>query len=159
MKKITILVCVWVVAVSVGDALSQQDRRVVGPRRPKTVEQPRDECGPGRQVVEIRAADPAVDKAHHDLMRDTFIKKARQPNTTILLGPNIVLDFSDIPEQIKVEEGRDPEPTFPIQIGRCVTIRSVAWFGPSPADVAAQPDGTVIMRVAPRSTPSPTGTG
>lgn len=159
MKKITILACVWVAVVSVGDVLSQQDRRVVGPRRPKTVEQPRDECGPKRQVVEIRAADPAVDKAHHDLMRDTFIRKARQPNTTILLGPNIVLDFSDIPEQIRFDQGQDPEPTFPIQIGRCVTITSVAWLGPAAADVAVQPDSTVIARVAPRSTPSPTATG
>jgi hypothetical protein len=47
-------------------------------------------------VVEIREADPAIDKIHHDRMRDLFITKAYQPDTTILLGPNVVLDFSEL---------------------------------------------------------------
>src|SRR5262245_8835949 len=64
MKKVAILASVWVALASVGGALSQQDRGVVGPR-PNTLAQPREECGPRRHVVEIREADPEVDKNHH----------------------------------------------------------------------------------------------
>jgi hypothetical protein len=95
--------------------------------------QPSDQCPPARHVVEIREADPAVDKAGHDRMRDLFIQSAYQPNTTILLGPNVTLDFSGISDDM-----------LPIQIGRCVTIRSVARFGPS-VDVRTL-RGTVIGR-------------
>jgi hypothetical protein len=84
--------------------------------------QPADRCPPARHVVEIREADPAVDRGVHDHMRDVFIKSANEPNTTILLGPNVTLDFSDIPDD-----------ALPIKVGRCVTIRSVARFGPSTA--------------------------
>lgn len=148
MKKVAILASVWVALASVGGALSQQDRGVVGPR-PKTLAQPREGCGQRRHVVEIREADPEVDKIHHDLMRNTFIEKANQPNTTILLGPKVVLDFSKVPVR---PPGVDPYTlpiAMPIHIGRCVTIRSVAWFGRSPEDVTVQPDGKVIARVAP----------
>lgn len=95
-----------------------------------------DPCGPTRHVVEIREADPAGDQVHHNTMRDTFIAKANEPNTTILLGPNVVLDFS------KIE-------ALPIRIARCVTVRSVAWFGPSSPDVRARPDESVVTRAAP----------
>jgi hypothetical protein len=140
MKKVAILASVCVALASVGVALSQQDRGVVGPR-PKTLAPPREGCGERRHVVEIREANPEIDKNHHDLMRNTFIAKANQPNTTILLGPKVVLDFSGIE-------------ALPINIGRCVTIRSVAWFGRSPGGLTVQPDGTVITRVAPPSAPS-----
>lgn len=95
-----------------------------------------DQCQPGRHVVEIREADPAV--AGHDGKRDDFIKRANEPDTTILLGPNVVLDFSGIPDA-----------ALPIKIGRCVTIRSVAWFGASPGDLTVQPDRAVIARTDP----------
>lgn len=143
MKKVAILASVSVVIALAGSALSQRDRGVVGPR-PKTVERPRDECGPRREVVEIRDADPLVNEVRHNLMRDLFIRKAYQPDTTILLGPNVVLDFSKLERRDWNVEG--VQIAIPIIIGRCVTIRSVAWFGPSPADVRIRPDGVVLAR-------------
>jgi hypothetical protein len=107
-----------------------------------------DQCQPGRHVVEIREADPAVDRDHHRLMRDEFIKRANEPHTTILLGPNVVLDFSGIPDA-----------SLPIKINRCVTIRSVAWFGASPADLTIQPDRAVISRTGPAPLPAPAARG
>jgi hypothetical protein len=107
-----------------------------------------DQCQPGRHVVEIREADPAADKARHDQMRDYFIRSANEPNTTILLGPNVVLDFSGIPDA-----------ALPIHINRCVTIRSVAWFGPAAGDLVIQPDGAVVSRSGPPPPPAATGRG
>lgn len=135
MKKLAVLASVLAVLASFGVALSQRDRGAVG-RRPTTVELPKDECAPQRQIVEIRTANPAADKNHHDVMRQLFIDKAKQPNTTILLGPDVVLDFKEVE-------------TFPIEIGRCVTIKSVAWFDPAPSDSAVRSDGAVITRVGP----------
>ena len=91
-----------------------------------------DRCSPRRRVVEIREANPDVDLSHHDAMRDIFIQKASQPNTTILLGPTVVLDFSKIDD-------------LPVRIGRCVTIRSVARFD-SVRDDRAPTSGTVLDR-------------
>ncbi len=113
---------------------------VVVPHTPVAA-QPLDQCQPRRHVIEIREADPAVNKDQHDHLRDTFIENAGKAQTTILLGPNVVLDFSKID-------------ALPIRIARCVTIRSVAWFGPLPPDVSVQPDGSVIVRGAPPAAPS-----
>ena len=142
MKKVTFVSILIVLAV-VGVALSQPGRDTVG-RRPDVAVLPRDECLPRPQILEIRAADPVVNMAHHNLMRDKFIEKAKQPNTTILLGPNVVLNFSKIN-------------LLPIEIARCVTIRSVARFeGPSVSDVAVDRDGLAVVREGPRSE-SPAG--
>jgi hypothetical protein len=102
-----------------------------------------DRCGPRRRTVEIREADPAVDRARHDQMRNLFIQSANQPDTTILLGPNVVLDFSGIPDDAR-----------PSAIGRCVTIRSVAFFRAAP-DGIRQP-GTAVF--APAEPPPARGT-
>jgi hypothetical protein len=74
-----------------------------------------DACPSQRQIIEIRDADPAKDMAHHNAMRDLFVQKAAEPNTTILLGPAVVLDFSPVQD-------------LPVRIARCVTIRSVSRF-------------------------------
>ncbi len=84
---------------------------------------PVDECLPQPEIVAIREADPALDLDHHRRMRDLFIEKAQRPNTTIVLGPTVVLDFSTIEE-------------LPITIGRCVTITSVARFARPSGDTA-----------------------
>lgn len=154
MKKGAILASVAIVLAVAGAALSQRGRGVVGPR-PTTAEIPKDECGPRRHVVEIREADPAVDKAQHDRMRDLFIRQAYQPDTTILLGPKVVLDFSELERR---SGGVTPENVpigLPIEINRCVTITSVASFGPSLADTAARPGGAVLARDVPAPAPSP----
>lgn len=91
-----------------------------------------DTCWTRPRVVEIREADPAVDLAHHNQMRDTVIKYANQPNTTILLGPDVVLDFSKID-------------ALPIPINRCVTIKSVAWFKPRLTDATPDRPGAVAI--------------
>jgi hypothetical protein len=142
LKKLAFIASGLLAANSVGDASSEGAKEV---RRPidLVIAKAAAECLPRRRVVEIREADPAVDMTHHNAMRDAFIVNAPRPNTTILLGPNVVLDFSAIE-------------ALPIQIGSCVTIRSVARFGPSTEDVSPTPPGGVaIERAAPR-TPSPT---
>jgi len=104
-----------------------------------------DQCLPTPRIVEIRKADPAVDRANHDRMRDAFIRAVGQANTTVLLGPDVVLDFSGIPDD-----------ALPIAIGRCVTVTSVTGFGPSPGDIVIRPDVVVMTR---GDQPTATGRG
>jgi len=78
-----------------------------------------DTCGP-RRIVEIREADPAIDPVHHAEVLARFIRAAGAPDTAVLLGPDVVLDFSEIAE-------------LPVAIARCVTIQSVASFDAVPA--------------------------
>ncbi len=68
-------------------------------------------------TVEIREADPQINKQHHDLMRRLLIKSVAIPNTTILLGPNVVLDFSDASDD-----------DIPLDFGPCVTLTSTTTF-------------------------------
>lgn len=135
MKKLAFLASGWFAASSVGCASPEVARDVHGPLA-TGVAQVADKCSPRPYVVEIREADPAVDLEHHRRMRDTFIVKALQPNTTILLGPNVVLDFSEIE-------------ALPILIGRCVTITSVARFRSLPDAATIRPGAVAIVRAAP----------
>jgi hypothetical protein len=80
-----------------------------------------DTCSPHPKVVEIREADPAANRELHDRMRSLFVASVVGPDTTILLGPDVVLDFSTAPDS----ETR-------LRIGRCVTIKSVASFDRQP---------------------------
>jgi hypothetical protein len=132
MKK-RVLVAAAVIAF--GAATSLELPSTVVPSSAVAFAQAPDRCAPNRSIVEIRKADPAADKANHDQMREKFIKGAGQPNTTILLGPDVVLDFSGISDD-----------RLPIAIGRCVTITSVARFGPSIGDLTTRPDVVVMTR-------------
>jgi hypothetical protein len=77
-------------------------------------------CPPdSARIIEIQEADPRVDKQHHDDMRNLLVKSVGQPNTTILLGPNVVLDFSDASND-----------DIPLSFNSCVTLMSVSGFGP-----------------------------
>jgi hypothetical protein len=80
-----------------------------------------DTCSTHPRVVEIREADPAANPEQHDRMRSLFVASVVEPDTTILLGPDVVLDFSTAPDS----ETR-------LSIGRCVTIKSVASFDRQP---------------------------
>jgi len=80
---------------------------------------PRD---PPPRIVEIREADPQIDKQHHDLMRRRLIESVPVPNTTVLLGPNVVLDFADATDE-----------EIPLIFGPCVTLKSVSAFRPDTA--------------------------
>jgi hypothetical protein len=71
------------------------------------------------RIVEIREANPKLNKRHHDLMRRLVIESVSIPNTTILLGPNVVLDFTD---------AKDDE--IPLSFGPCVTLTSASTFRP-----------------------------
>jgi hypothetical protein len=79
-------------------------------------------------VLDIPEADPAVDKDHHDEMRRQLIEAVGVPNKTIRLGPNVVLDFSEVTNE--------DEPPL-LQFGPCVTLTSVAHFEPG-ADPTGQ---------------------
>lgn len=157
MKKIAILAAVSVVLAMAGVALSQRTKSVVE-QRPKTKkvdEPPRDQCGPLRHVVEIRDANPRRDKRQHDLMRNLFAQSAYQPDTTILLGPDVELDFSELKIRAAGVSPEDQPVALPIEIGRCVNIRSVAWFGASPSDISVRSDGLVFAQEVPAPAPSP----
>nr|MDQ5873041.1 hypothetical protein [Acidobacteriota bacterium] len=80
---------------------------------------PRTICSsePPPRVIEIREADPTVDPAHHKMMRDLLVREIAVPNTTIVLGPNVVLDFSNAPDE-----------DVPLSFGRCTTLTSASSF-------------------------------
>lgn len=79
---------------------------------------------PAPSIVEIREADPEKDRRQHERMLRLLIQKARTPNTTILLGPDVVLDFS--------------KATLPIEFGACVTLGSTSAFGPDALSTPAR---------------------
>jgi hypothetical protein len=71
-------------------------------------------CPAGHQTVDIKAsADPEVRRQQRALL----IKAVARDSTTVRLGPDVDLDFSDLPDD-----------SFPIQFGRCVTLTSVSAF-------------------------------
>lgn len=82
---------------------------------------PRAVCSPepAPRIVEIREADPAIDLQHHNLMRDLLVKEIAVPNTSVVLGPNVVLDFSTAPDT-----------DLPLSFGRCTTLTSASSFPP-----------------------------
>ena len=71
---------------------------------------------PKPRIVEIRTADPSKDKGHHNQMRELLITSVREANTTVLLGPNVVIEFH--------------ETDLPVRFGPCVTLTSASTFGP-----------------------------
>ena len=76
------------------------------------------------RIVEIREADPQGDRTHHDVMRSVLLTEVAVPNTTIVLGPNVVLDFTDAKDQL------------PLDFGSCVTLTSASSF---PAESTSPP--------------------
>jgi hypothetical protein len=80
-------------------------------------------CARESRTVDILNADPTADAGFHRQMVRRFITEAGVENTTIRLGPNVVLDFSEF----------DLESAHPlVPLARCVTIRSM-----TPAELAA----------------------
>jgi hypothetical protein len=69
---------------------------------------------PAPRVIEIHDANPAVDRSQHDEQLETLAQAVSVANTTVLLGPSVVLDFSDALEHL------------PLTFARCVTLASVA---------------------------------
>lgn len=92
---------------------------------------------PKPHTFEIRKANPQIDKAWHDLQLKNLAAELQKPNTTVLLGPNVILDFSDA------------RSLLPLQFATCVTLTSIESFPPEP--VIEQPGVT-------KSRPSITGT-
>jgi hypothetical protein len=90
------------------------------------------------RVVEISVANPEINKAHHDLMRRRLITSVDDPNTTILLVPNVVLDFTD---------ATDDE--LPLSFGPCVTLTSVSAFRHDMATPRASGTGAAPPRSSP----------
>lgn len=90
-------------------------------------------CPATRQVVDIRGTtDLATMRSHRDLLKNSLM----QDNTIVRLGPDVDLDFSDLPASF-----------FPIQFGRCVTLTSVASFEdakPTSSDAAQRPTSVVV---------------
>jgi hypothetical protein len=90
-------------------------------------------CPAARQVIDIRGTtDPATMRTHRDLLKNALA----QDNTIVRLGPDVELDFSDLPASF-----------FPIQFGRCVTLTSVASFEDvvvASPDAAGRPTSPVV---------------
>lgn len=75
---------------------------------------------PKPHTFEIREADPQIDKAWHDLQLKNLAAELQNPNTTVLLGPNVILDFSNAPDLL------------PLKFATCVTLTSIESFPPEP---------------------------
>src|SRR4051794_5249550 len=73
---------------------------------------------PAARTVEIREANKNTDKAHHDQMLLTFMDAVKQANATVLLGPNVELDFSEVEQVVSAATGVKvtAKDVFPIQI-------------------------------------------
>jgi hypothetical protein len=87
------------------------------------------------QTIEIREANPDVNRAAHNQQRARLFKELQVANRTVLLGPNVVLDFSDAPDLL------------PLIFGPCVTLTSVAAFTPDTV-VSARASGRASARGA-----------
>lgn len=95
-----------------GSARGNQDATVVAPFPTEALADSEPLCPSNpSQVVEIRASDAA--------WRERFVEAVRCPNTHVVLGPDIDMPFADY------------QGGFPIQIGECVFIYSVASFSSS----------------------------
>lgn len=71
-------------------------------------------CPAAHETVDIKAsADPNVRRRQRDILKAALAKDG----TTVRLGPDVDLDFSDLPADF-----------FPISFGRCVTLTSVSAF-------------------------------
>jgi hypothetical protein len=83
------------------------------------------------RVIEIREANPDVNLSQHDAQRAKLFRELRIPNTTVLLGPDVVLDFSK-PALVDSDSDDVPQQVLhvPLRFGPCVTLMSVASFLP-----------------------------
>ena len=91
--------------------------------------------------VDIREADPNVDMEHHNRMRKVLIDCVKRPNTTIRLGPKVLLDFENAHNEL------------PLKLAACVTLTSVAAFSsetPLPGNGCEfRPEDPILERVRP----------
>ena len=97
--------------------------------------------------MKIRKADPAADPTLHKLQRQRFVDAVRRPNTTVLLGPNVRLDFSDAPADM-----------LPVFFAGCVTVRSVNSLVDEPVFKGALldlPQGAQRLKADPPFWPRP----
>lgn len=71
-------------------------------------------CPAAREVVEIRGStDPNVQRRQKEDIKAALLREG----TTVRLGPDVDLDFSDMPTDF-----------LPLSFGRCVTLTSVSGF-------------------------------
>ena len=82
---------------------------------------------PAPRTIEIRQANPDVNRAQHDVQRATLFRELQIANRTIVLGPDVLLDFSDAPDLV------------PLFFGPCVTLTSAASFKPGKVFVPFDP--------------------
>jgi hypothetical protein len=101
-------------------------------------------CPAPTKVVDIKAsADPNIRRQQRQILKDAL----ERDDTTVRLGPDVDLDFSDLPGDF-----------FPISLHRCVTLTSVSAFNevvalprtaaPLPMAAAPSDDTTVVGRRA-----------
>jgi hypothetical protein len=93
-------------------------------------------CSADRKVVEIRGTtDPEIRRSQRDLLKSSLAKD----NIIVRLGPDVHLDFSDLPASF-----------FPIFVGTCVTLTSVASFdGPQPGEARTPHSPGPLLRFGP----------
>jgi hypothetical protein len=168
MRSLTLIACTFFLTCTIGctrthetrlpdppvagraDVLDPGDRGDAAPPTPR----PQRFCPPEPQprVVEIREADPEANPNHHKLMRDRLIAAVAVPNTTVLLGPNVVLDFTTASDE-----------EVPLEFGPCVTLASTSVFPPdtnAPLALAASTGalgGTSLLQEVPARTPHSRG--
>ncbi len=94
------------------------------------------------RYVAIEKADPVADPGHHKAMRDLLVKEVAVANTTILLGPDVLLDFTTASDE-----------EIPLSFGPCVTLMSSTVFPPvlTPDVAGAAPVGGVFEPIPART--------
>jgi hypothetical protein len=133
-----VLATVFVIAILVAGCEAPPLSTVSIPRAPIDVHTDCPET-PLPSIVDIPEANPDVDPDHHDAMRQRLIDAVKVANTTIRLGPNVVLDFTR-KKTSERDEGElfAPEGGVFLRFGPCVTLTSAAYFPPDePIPLAA----------------------
>ena len=91
---------------------------------------PLETCLFARHVVDIQARpDPDIRRQQRQILKTALEKD----DTTVRLGPDVDLDFSDLPGSF-----------FPLSFGRCVTLTSVDGFGNRPEARTPKSRGPVL---------------
>jgi hypothetical protein len=80
-------------------------------------------------------------------MRDALVTAVQVPNTTVLLGPNVILDFTTAPDE-----------DLPLRFGPCVTLASTSVFLPdeNAPPVLNASTGALVSTSLPQEVPART---
>jgi hypothetical protein len=88
-------------------------------------------CPSNREIVLIKEANPKNEEQHKAMLK-LLREKLQQDNTTIQLGPNVILDFTNVTDKYLDIDLPPDERLLPLKFGRCVTLTGVSGFADQP---------------------------